>query len=132
MIWIFAISLAILGIVSWLATKYNWFRSAENLQPPAEPEVCCGMHEVCETDSLQIIDTKPVYFDDEELDVFKGRDSESYTDAEMLQFEYVFETLAPQEVAGWLRSLQLRELKLPAALYEAALMIVGERRSSAQ
>jgi len=121
-----------LGIVSWLATKYNWFRSAENLQPPSEPEVCCGMHEVCETDSLQIIDTKPVYYDDEDLDAFKGREAESYSDEEVMKFEYVFETLAPQEVAGWLRSLQIRELKLPSDLYEQALMLVSERRSSTQ
>jgi hypothetical protein len=32
------------------------------------------------------------------------------------------------EVAGWVRSLQLREVELPDALKDEVCMIVGERR----
>ncbi len=122
-------SLVLLGLFSWLATRFNWFRSAENLQEPTEPELCCGAHEICELDNLQIVDTKPIYYDDETLDAYRDMDPETYSDDINAQFEEVFESLLPQEVAGWLRSLQLRALKLPPYLYEQALSIVSERRS---
>ena len=69
-----------------------------------------------------------VYYDDEELDVFKGRPSDSYTDEEVEQFSEVLYTLQEVEVAGWLRSLQLRGINLPDALKDEAFLIVGERR----
>ena len=33
------------------------------------------------------------------------------------------------EVAGWLRSLQLRGINLPDALKDEAFLIIGERRT---
>jgi|WetSurMetagenome_2_1015567.scaffolds.fasta_scaffold832281_1 hypothetical protein len=132
-IWILLFSLVLLGVFSWLATRFNWFHSAENRpNEPIVPEVCCGQHEVCLQDSLQITDTTPVYYDDEELDVFRGRVATSYTDDEIDLFENVFETLSTDDVAGWLRSIQLRNLVLPPRILEEALFIVSERRQSAQ
>ena len=131
-IWILFSSLILLGLISWLATRFNWFHSGEENKEPIETEVCCGAHEVCEIDSLQIVDIKPIYYDDEELDAFIDKEAISYTDAEIEQFEYIFETLASEEMAGWLKSLQLRNIHLPTFLYEQALLIVAERRASAQ
>ena len=41
----------------------------------------------------------------------------------------MFFTLREVEVAGWLRSLQLRGINLPDALKDEAFLIIGERRT---
>lgn len=94
---------------------------------PMRPEGCCGLHEVCEkTGLLRAAATAPEYYDDEYLDAFRGRPADSYTDGEVEQFEYVMTTMQPAEVAGWLRSLQLRHVELPADLRDAATLLVNE------
>lgn len=93
------------------------------------PEVCCGQHEVCERDSLLAAVSKDVeYYDDEELDRFRTTPSHAYNDNEIEEFREVLYTLKEIEVAGWLRSLQLRDINLPDTLKDEALLIVGERR----
>lgn len=90
---------------------------------------CCGQHEVCEKDSLLAAVSKEIeYYDDEELDRFRGRASDDYTDEEIDEFDEVFTTLRSEEVAGWVRSLQLRGINLPDALKDAVILVVGERR----
>ena len=94
---------------------------------PVDDE-CCGRHAVCERESL--LTTKPeiIYYEDEELDRLVGVPEEDYNEQDLLDFNEVFTTLQPQDVAGWLRSLQLRNIAIPEALKEEALMIVAERR----
>lgn len=94
---------------------------------PVDDE-CCGRHAVCERESL--LTTKPdvVYYDDEELDRLSGVSPDQYTEADMAELNEVFSTLQSQDVAGWLRSLQLRQIELPEEIKEEALMIVAERR----
>ena len=92
------------------------------------PDGCCGAHEVCENESLLASHTKIIYFADEELDDFKDRDPETYTDQEIEQFEEVFFTLRENELVEWLKSLQLRHVPLPPSIKEQALMIISERR----
>lgn len=92
---------------------------------------CCGMHEVCEKDSLLAAVSRDIeYYDDEELDRFRGRPSDSYDEAEIEQFNEVLTTLRSEEVAGWIRSLQLREVALPDALKDDVILLVGERRAA--
>lgn len=69
--------------------------------------------------------TKPIeYFDDEELDAFKGRPSNLYTDEEVEQFAEVLESLRPEEVAAWGRSLHLRGIELPDILKDEYVAMV--------
>lgn len=94
----------------------------------AEPG-CCGQHEVCEKESLLAAVSKEIeYYDDEELDRFQGRESDRYTAEEVEEFEEVFTTLRSEEVAGWVRSLQLRGINLPDELKDEVILVVGERR----
>lgn len=91
---------------------------------------CCGQHEVCEKESLLAAVSKEIeYYDDEELDRFRGRTSDSYTPEEIEEFEEVMYTMQEVEVAGWSRSLQLRGIELPDSLRDELFLIVGERRS---
>ena len=94
------------------------------------PDGCCGAHEVCENESLLATNAKIIYFDDEELDAFKDREPESYTDEEIALFDEVFMTLRENELVDWLKSLQLRHVPLPECIKEQALMIISERRNN--
>ena len=58
--------------------------------------------------------TKPIeYYDDEELDTYKGRRSDEYDHGEVSEFADVLETLKPEEVRPWGRSLVLRGINMP-------------------
>jgi hypothetical protein len=138
-IWILFSALVLLGLFSWLLSKYftGKAQSPADVTDPAEqdPEtdddVCCGQHLVCEKDSLMYQGEEIVYYDDE-LDAYKGKAADAYTGAEIKDFEDVFYTLQESDMAGWLRSLQLREINLPLQLRDEALMIVSERRQNIQ
>ena len=92
-------------------------------------EECCGQHETCEKDSLLAAVSRGIeYYDDEELDRFKGRTSDDYTDDEVEEFREVMFTCQDNEVAGWCRSLQLRGIELPNELKDELFLIIGERR----
>ncbi|MDE6803128.1 MAG: hypothetical protein K2J29_00645 [Muribaculaceae bacterium] len=70
-----------------------------------------------------------MYYDDHELDRFRGREPESYTEAETEEFRDILMSLLPDDVAGWSRSLQVRSIVLPSDVRDEVLMIVGELRS---
>lgn len=95
-----------------------------------QPEGCCGQHQICPSDSLLAGVSKEIeYYEDEDLDTFKGRAAEDYTTEEIERFEDVLNTMREDEVAGWVRSLQLRGISLPTEVREEALLIVGEKRA---
>ncbi len=134
--WILVLALVFLGIFSWLATRYNWFGSSvtdkdeTRQEEKSDSSVCCGMHEICENNSLLSYDTKIEYYDDEDLDALKDKSPDEYSDNDLKSVESVFYTLKPEDVAGWLRSLNLRRIKLPDYLLDEAMLIVSERRVS--
>lgn len=108
--------------------------------PPAVPTAaeadaaaedgCCGMHVTCERDSLlAAVAPDIVYYDDEELDRFRGTAPEAYSPADVEEFRDVLLTLLPDDIAGWARSLQLRGIELPADVRDELLLIVGEERA---
>ena len=117
------------GLVVFTATYFN--RRGKDEQNDIvinENSECCGAHEVCERDNLQIIDTKIEYFDDDELDTLAGISPDNFTKKQIESVSEVFYSMHENDVAPWLRSLQLRNIQLPDFLREEALMIVGERR----
>lgn len=97
----------------------------------ARPDGCCGQHEVCEKESLLAAVSRDIeYYEDEELDAYRGRPSDAYTADEVEQFQDVLYTMRSDEVAGWVRSLQLRGVALPDDLKDEVFLIVGERRNA--
>lgn len=100
----------------------------EAAKAEAEDSECCGQHEVCEKTNLVNTSLKYEYYDDEELDVLRGMNPEEYSDEQIAQLREVFETLKEYDVAGWLRSLQLRNIELPEDIKEEALLIVSDLR----
>lgn len=137
--WILIVGLIVLTLVAMLIGKWYYYRmnkkiekgELEEIPPVVEvDEECCGQHEVCEKDSLLAAVSKDIeYYDDEELDRFRGRASDDYTDAEVEEFREVMFTCQDDEVAGWCRSLQLRGIELPDELKDELFLIIGERRT---
>jgi uncharacterized membrane protein YraQ (UPF0718 family) len=118
------------GIIVALVVAF--FFSRKTKQEKEEPKIiaddCCGAHEVCESDSLLSSSDKAEYYEDEELDAFKTKAANSYSAEEIEQFREVLFTLKEREVAGWLKSLQIRGINPPEIIREEALMIVADRR----
>ena len=124
------VALVLLGLV---AAAFGWWRyrhapEEETVLNPVDME-CCGQHEVCEKESLLAALSKQIeYYNDEELDRYRGRSSDSFSLDETDEFRDVLYTMRSDEVAGWVRSLQLRGVELPDGVKDEVLMIVGERR----
>lgn len=91
---------------------------------------CCGLHLVCEKDSLSPMSDEILYYDDEELDRFIGREEDSYSPDEIEEFRDILMTLRPEDVSGWARSITRRHLTLPTEIRDELLMLVNEQRNS--
>ena len=132
--WLMIIVVGVLVVILTLAGLYIRKVNSETPEPETKtktiPEDCCGAHAVCERDSLLTKTDEIIYFDDEELDEIAGIPSEEMTETQRKMIEDVFFTLREQDVAGWIRSTQLRNINLPDDIREQALFIVSERRSS--
>ena len=75
---------------------------------------CCGGTECFNAKLKQ----KPhiVYFEDQELDRFRQRNGEDYTSSELQEWQEVLQTLRPEEVSAWAKSIQLRRLPIPKSI----------------
>ena len=81
---------------------------------------CCGKHAVCE----KTTDKDALYFDDEELDAYRGRNPEEYTEKEIEEFRNVLYTMKSDEVDLWVQCLQQRGIELPVEIKEEVLLIL--------
>lgn len=136
--WILIISLIVLALIAAVAGVIRNRRLQQKIdrgELDAMPEVqevdaeCCGQHEVCERDSLLAAVSKKIeYYDDEELDKYIGLSPDAYTSEQEEEFRDVFYTMQDIDVAGWVRSLQLRGIALPDNIKDEVFLIIGERR----
>lgn len=129
------IGVILFGLTTGYFYNRNFQKKISNGELKKEPSVktindeCCGQHQICEKESLLAAVSKQIeYYDDEELDSFKGRSSDTYTSKEIEEFRDILYTMKEEEVAGWSRSLQLRGIELPDELKNEVFLIVGERR----
>lgn len=115
-------SIFILGVVVFV---FQWLFHRNDTDDTivigeADCATCSGENASCEQVCMMEAATKPVeYFDDEELDAYKGRPSSDYTDEEVEAFAEVLYTLRPEDLRTWGRSLTLREINLPDQLKDA-------------
>ena len=66
--------------------------------------------------SLKAERSFPEYYEDEELDRFRGRMPGEYTPEETAEWEEILSTLRPGEVVGWIGSIHRRGLRFPERL----------------
>ena len=99
-------------------------QKTENGERKTAPAVCCGLHTICEKTGQ--INEPPIYYDDEELDRFAGRDAADYTDDETEEFRDVLLTLLPSDAPGWSVSLEKRRINLPETLKPELELLLSE------
>ena len=136
--WILILALvgvALFGLVAGYFYNRNIQKKIDRGELEEAPPVvtvdseCCGQHQICEKESLLAAVSKQIeYYDDEELDRFKGRPSDGYSEEEIEEFRDILYSMQEVDVAGWSRSLQLRGIELPDELKDELFLIVGERR----
>lgn len=137
--WALITGLVLLGLVTAIIGFFQNRKMKEQLKrgeiteipepQEIEPEECCGEHATCEKDSLLSAVSKQIeYYEDEELDTWRHTPADQYTNEAIEEFRHVFYTLQETEVAGWVRSLQLREIELPDEIKDEVLLVVRERR----
>ncbi|MCR5313515.1 MAG: phospholipase [Bacteroidaceae bacterium] len=133
------ISILLLGVVAFVAGYVREQKLKKQLErgeitelptiKQVEDMECCGQHETCEKESLLAAVSKEIeYYNDEELDRFRGLSSDQYKEKDVEEFRDILYTMKDYEVAGWVRSLQLRAVELPDELKDEVFLIVGERR----
>jgi len=140
--WILIISLIILAAVSAIAgiiRNHYLKRKIANGELREMPEVkmvldcgadSCDLDEgvgTCSLDCIKPIIKKEIdYYDDEELDAYTGRASDQYSEEETEEFRNVFYTMQEEDVPGWIKSLQQREINLPDSLKDEVLMVLRD------
>ena len=129
--YICAAVLLLMFVLYWL-DRFNRTRGL-NQQQAVQPQQeipageCCGKHAVCEKQKLAEARLRSAqYFDDEDLDRFKGRSSHNYTDQEVEEFRYVLYTMQQDEVREWMECLQARDIEIPDELKEECFSMMNE------
>jgi len=123
----------LLMFVLYYLDRWNKSRGISAQEPEQKPGPavpageCCGKHAVCEKQKLAEARLRSAqYFDDEELDRFRGHCSDGYTDQEVEEFRYVMYTMRQEEVREWVECLQAREIELPDELKEECYSMMNE------
>ena len=111
------IIISIIGLLVIVALfTYSSKSKTKTEEPPVvAPADCCGAHAICEK-GLKKIDEKIEYFDDEELDQYRGIPSDSFDDQQIDQFREILYTIHPEELSDWFISLEKRGIELPDVL----------------
>lgn len=86
----------------------------------SEDGECCGKHSNCSKG----YDTGNLYFDDEELDRFKGRAQEDYSEADIEEFRHILYTMKTDEIDTWVHCLQTRGIEIPQEIKDEILLIL--------
>ena len=111
----------------WNKTHRDRTDAPSQPQPEIPAGECCGKHAVCEKQKLaQARMRSAQYFDDEELDRFRGHSSDGYDDKEVEEFRYIMYTMRQDEVREWMECLQARDIELPDELKEECFSMMNE------
>ena len=128
------IALCVLGVLSAVLGLLGSRGKADEapLQEGVSCNTCNGSNSRCEQECMMEAATKaPEYFDDEELDRYRGKPSDQYAPDEVEEFADVLYTMRPEEVAAWNRSLLLRGINLPDALKDEVIAFIDETNNNA-
>lgn len=112
----------LLGAVLWAVRYLRQYRQ-DTEGTPEEVQMCeatgdaCFGGEYCHVHRhLKAHRNLPQYYEDEELDRFRGKKPEDYTEEETSEWAEVLTTLRPEEVFGWVGSIHRRGLHIPVGL----------------
>ena len=120
-------TIIIAGILAFIVAGFLILRKSNRYMPAAtdghhdgEDGTCCGRHTNCSKG----YDNSNLYFDDEELDRFKGVAQEDYTDSDVEEFRHILYTMKKEEVDTWVHCLQTRGIEIPQEIKDEILLIL--------
>ena len=120
------ISIIALGIIVGCFALFSKNGGEQPVNAEPTCATCTGENTKCEQECMMEASTKPIeYYDDEHLDKYQGRPSDSYNDDEIEEFSEVLFTLQQHDAAGWNRSLILRNINLPNELKDDLLVLIN-------
>ncbi|NDW18971.1 phospholipase [Dysgonomonas sp. 216] len=123
----------VLSLFIWntMQVKRGNTEKLEEIESDPVDGECCGKHATCEKDSLLSAFSEEIeYFDDEELDAYKGLSSDRYSEKDVEEFRSVLYSMYDEDKPRWVRSLQLRNISIPDQLKDEVFMFVNELRAS--
>lgn len=127
---ILLIAILLLGIA--VATTAKIVGKGDDDTPIVSSEgcsTCNGDNAKCEQECMMEVATRDIeYYDDEQLDAYRGRPSDEYSDNEAEEFRYVLYTMREDEAIGWSRSLTLRGINVPDQVKDELLMMIESSR----
>lgn len=119
------IVLALFAAITTLFTKKKEGEPDVVMPTSGDCSSCDGTDDKCEQVCMMETATREIeYYDDEELDRFRGRQSNQYTDEEAEEFANILYTMQPQEAKGWNRSLILREINVPNQIKDELITMI--------
>ena len=129
------LAMVVIGVILYIHDRFTYKKGEreEGREEEREPEAqdscsddCCGAHDVCPSEMMLKHINDPIeYFDDEELDAFKGRAATDYSDDELEQWRDVLYTLKSGELMAWERSVKKRGIQLPEVIKEELISLVN-------
>ncbi|MBQ6279345.1 MAG: hypothetical protein IJK68_06455 [Muribaculaceae bacterium] len=127
------IAMVVIGVVLYIHDRMTNKPSKNAAQEPVAQQQeecsddCCGTHDVCPSEMMLKHINEPVaYYEDEELDNFKGRDASSYSDDELELWRDVLYTLKHDELLSWERSIKKRGISMPDVIKEELISLHNE------
>ena len=119
------IVLALFAAITTLFTKKKEGEPDVVMPTSGDCSSCDCTDDKCEQVCMMEAATREIeYYDDEELDRFRGRQSNQYTDEEAEEFANILYTMQPQEAKGWNRSLILREINVPNQIKDELITMI--------
>lgn len=112
--------LIVAGFLILYKTNRNRVEVDDHHSHDNEDGECCGRHTNC----AKGYDNSNLYFEDEELDRFKGVKQEDYTDADIEEFRHVLYTMKAEEVDTWAHCLQTRGIEIPQEIKDEILLML--------
>ena len=132
------------GAIVWLIDRLFYHKNEaenadetdENASTDATPaqgctDEACGIRSICPSEQILAGECRDevIYYDDEELDSFAGRDAGGYTADEEEQWRDVLYTLQPADLLGWGQSIKHRGLVMPTSIHAEFLQLAAEHRT---
>lgn len=123
------VAMVVIGVILYIHDRITRKPNQQEREMP-KPEQeecndeCCSTHDVCPSEMmLKHLNDPVTYYEDEELDAFKDRDSSSYSDEELEQWRDVLYTLKHDELLGWERSIKKRGIQMPDVIKDELLSL---------
>ncbi len=121
--WILIVSLVVIGTVA-AGVSLLLDKDTPVTFAAGDCSSCGGTNPKCEQECMMEAAVKETeYFDDEELDAYRGRPGDGYTPDETEEFRRIMETMGPEDLRAWNRSLILRGVNMPDGIKDEYILL---------